>query len=620
MMVLMAVIVKAQSAATVPADATIESDWVCSFVMHSTQGNETVSEKMEVAFSGTDVYFNLPNPITGSTWIKGTIADGKATFAKGQYIGNYSGNVYMVGLNTEGLCDLVFNYEPGQIFSIADMQLVLTSSTTSTDNSAWAYYTDMIVEKGGEVQGEQWNISYTMHYMDPSGNEQTESGSEPVDVSINGTSIVIGFPNPLSGTSQITGTFNGSTATFPIQKMGEYAGESFYLVGENENGLCDVVFNYNSATETFTLADMYLLLNTSTTKKSAWYYFTVATISKGIAPQPQEEEEQLVELPAGLTAQDYVYTAKSIIYAPDRTIDHMENVTWPVKVAFEGNTAVYIRGLAKEQPLSWVKGNISTGYWDEGIVTFPAGQYLGKLLNYSLYFMGKYMGTFGDAYLELDGQVLKNRGMLYINTSKTEEAPLGVYANNNMKRITLKPATPAKPIIEQVMDYNAAEGYAPIMLTIPTADTDSTIIAPSRLGYRIVTEKNGVQQIYTFTRAKYEDLPEQEMTVIPYELATGYNFFYGGSLLFICDNLQDNDRMGVQSVYTVGSETRESEIAWYSFDGTDGLQPATAAAVRVESETYTDLQGRAVTASARGLVIRTQRMADGTVRTTKVMK
>ena len=615
MAVLAAAVMNAQTTASLPEDATVEDDWLCSFVMHSSGGDETVSEPMQVAFSGQDVYFNLPNPVSGNAWVKGTIADGMAVFGAGQYLGNYSGAVYMVGQNADGLCDVVFGYDAEkQLFTLADMQVVLSASATSID--AWAYYTGMTVAKGGTAATEQWTFSYTMHYQGSTG-EQTDTDSEPIEVTINGSEVAFRLPNPLNGAAWISGTSDGTTVTFAQgQQMGTYAGAPFYLSGMNSEGLCDVVFNYDEEHQRFTLGDMYLLINSSTTAAQPYCYFSSITIAKGAAPQT--DDDQLVELPEGLTATDYVYTAKSVVYDQQGNVDHMENVARPVKVAMTG-TEVYIRGLSEELPLAWVKGTVSTGSWDEKIVTFGKGQYLGQFVNYKLYLMGKYYGTFGDAYLELDGQQLKNRGYLYINTSKTQEAPLDVYANNQMKLLTPVAATPAAPTIEQYAGFNADEGYAPLMLTIPTTDVDGNVIAPSRLGFRLITEKDGEQHVYTFTREHYEDLPEQQMTVIPFELATGYNFYYGGSLLFVCDNLETNDRLGVQSVYTVGSTTHESATAWHTFAGTDAIATTTGNST-VVSETLTDLQGRRVPSSAHGILISRRQMADGTVTTTKVLR
>lgn len=601
LLALLAVVCLQAQTVTPPNDATIEDDWMCSFVMHSTNGDETVSEMMKVAFSGTDVYFHLPNPIAGNTWVKGTLSNNVATFAKGQYLGNYQGAVYMVGQDEQGICDVVFGYdEVKQAFILGDMQVVLNSSATAIgNNTAWAYYMGMTVVKGGEVQGDTWTFSYTMHYLDNLGNEQTESGNETMDVVINGDDLSFNFPNPLNGAAWITGTLDGSVATFPKgQQMGTYGGSPFYLAGQDENGLCDVVFNYDASKQVFTLGDMYLLINSSKTQSSPWCYFSKATISKGTAVV--DEPDELVELPEGLTARDYVYTAKSVIYDQTGAIDHMEDVARPVKVAFNGSDEVYVRGLCEELPLAWVKGTVSTGSWDEKIVTFAAGQYLGKFTGYSLYLMGKYMNVFGDAYLELDGDEMKNRGFFYINTSKQTEAPLDVYANNAVKKLTVKAAVPAAPAIYQYINYNNEEGYAPLMLDIPTTDTAGNVIAPSLLGFRIVTEKGGEQQPYTFTKSKYTDLPEEELSVIPYELATGYNFYYGGSLVFLNDNLEDNDRFGVQSVYTAGGKTNVSEIAWFQFE-TQGVNTVESAEQRVDG--CYDLSGRRVAKPTKGLYI-----------------
>ena len=132
--VMTAVFAQAQ-AITVPADATVENDWVTTFVMHSSSGEETVSEYMQVAFRGSDVYFNLPNPIAGNTWVKGTLGETTATFAKGQYLGDYSGAVYMVGQNTDGICDVEFVYNAdSHVFMLNDMQIVLSSSATAIED------------------------------------------------------------------------------------------------------------------------------------------------------------------------------------------------------------------------------------------------------------------------------------------------------------------------------------------------------------------------------------------------------------------------------------------------------------------------------------------------------
>jgi hypothetical protein len=609
--VLMTVSVAAQKAVTLPDDAIVENDWVATFVMHSSSGDESVSESMEVAFCGSDVYFNLPNPITGNTWVKGTLSDGVATFASGQYIGNYMGSVYMLGQDAAGVCDLAFGYdETRQAFTLLDMQLVLSAKAAAID--AWAYYTGMTVAKKGSAVADQWTMSYTMHYMGQSG-EQTESGTEPVEVVINGDEVAFNFPNPLNGKAWIKGTLNGTVATFPKgQQMGTYDGEPFYLVGQDATGLCDVVFNYDSKNNVFTLGDMYLLINSSVTLSQPWCYFSKATITLG-AVTPEEEEDTVV-VPEDLTAQDYLFRATNIIYDSQGRFDHNETVQWPIKVGFH-NDDVYMRGLCQFLPLAWVKGTN-----DEGYVTFAGGQFMGKA-PMPVYFCGMQYNQMSNVEFEMDAtrQSLKGKSYIYINSSKTQLAPYDVYAGINITRLTAKAATPAAPVIERYQQYQPGEGYAALMLTIPTLDVEGNVLAPSHLGYRLFTEKDGQQQVYTFTNDKYIDLPESSMTVIPYDLATGYNFLMFGSLVYINDNLESNDRLGVQSVYTVSGKEYVSDIAWMSFGESSAID-APVSGLRVESVTLTDLQGRRVSPSTHGLLIQTERLSDGTVRSKKVMK
>jgi hypothetical protein len=51
----------------------------------------------------------------------------------------------------------------------------------------------------------------------------------------------------------------------------------------------------------------------------------------------------------------------------------------------------------------------------------------------------------------------------------------------------------------------------------------------------------------------------------------------------------------------------------------DDVSP-TQRSIRVESVTFTDLQGRKASPSTHGLLIKTERLSDGTVRSTKVLR
>lgn len=610
LMALVAAVTVQAQAVTLPSDATVEDDWVCSFVMHDTEGEKNVSEKMSVAFSGNDVYFNLPNPVAGNTWIKGTMEEGKATFLKGQYLGNYGGAVYMVGQNEQGICDLVFGYNAEtHVFTLDNMQLVLSGSATTID--AWGYYTGMTVVKGTEAQGDAWSIAYTMHYQDDNGKELTDSGTESVEVVIDGNDVAINFPNPLNGAGWIHGTINGNVATFAQgQEMGTYGGSPFYLAGQNENGLCDVVFNYDAEQGVFTLGDMYLLINSSTTATAPWCYFSKATITKGGAAVEKPKEDP-VTLPAGLTPQRYTFDARDVIYDTDGSMLRMDYVNRPVQVAFDNtNKAVYVQGLCDFLPEAWVKGTI-----DDDQVVFAKGQFVGEVYGQSVYLMGKTYGSLSDITFNYTNGEMKQGGYVIFNSTKTTEAPFTVYAGANIVKFVEKAAKPSAPQM-RYQNYNTDEGYAALMYNIPlTSEDGKTALAEEKLSYRIYTEKGGAQTVYTFTQDKYKNLPEASMTDIPVTFDDGYDFQSG--VVFLNDNLDSNDRIGIQSVYKGGGEENVSEITWYQLSA---ASINNIKGVEVVSETFTDLQGRRVSQNASGLIIKTQRLSDGTVRSMKVMK
>jgi hypothetical protein len=208
-----------------------------------------------------------------------------------------------------------------------------------------------------------------------------------------------------------------------------------------------------------------------------------------------------------------------------------------------------------------------------------------------------------------------------INSSKTQLAPFMVLAGVSITKYVERAATPAAPTVTRYQPYVASEGYSVLMLDVPVTDVEGNALATDKLGYRLYTVTGDVQSDYVFTKDKYVNLPEPTLTVIPYDFSDGYDFYKGGSCIYVADDLSRYNRVGVQSVYTAAGETRQSEISWYQFEaGTDGVAAADKAATTVVSETLTDLQGRPASSTHHGLLIKTQRLSDGTVRTQKVMR
>jgi len=619
-----AVALTGKAQVTVPADATTES-WMCSFVMHSNtaQGETTerVSETMDVAFSGQDVYFNLPNPISGNTWVKGAVSGTTATFASGQLLGNYGGNVYMVGQDEQGLCDLVFNYDADRgRFTLSNMQLVLSASATSID--AWAYYTDLTVSKGGEVQNEDGTVAppadavvedwtLTCRNVNPSNESQYEDVAEPVQVAFSGDQIYIQGLCPASG--WLKGTVSDGKAVFAArQYLGTAQGYAFYAIGFEGEDAIDIVFSYDAErgvlqTDSYILmisADDYVIME-----------LTNVALNRSDGTTPTEE---LVTPPADLVTSEYVLKATSVQYNADGSIASMEPVQWNVRVGFSGKE-VYVQGLCNSfMPTAWVKGVL-----DDGDVTFANGQFLGahpQLPSMKFYFCSTHYQEITDMVMEYNSQEGTLRGYGYymlINSEKNVQAPYEVYVGITISRVSLAPATPATPEVAGYEAYYEQEGLARVFFNLPTTDVDGNAIDRGRMSYRVYYQTTGSEPaVYTFSAPLYENLTES-MTEVPYFFSDGWDFFLGGTAVYLYES-QSWQRIGVQTVYTVPGSTTESAVAWLDIS-TQGIADTSSAGATVVSEQCFDLQGRPVSAaSARGLVVRQQRLSDGTVRTVKM--
>lgn len=606
----------------VPEDATIES-WVCSFVMHyyddGGEEMENVSEAMDIAFSGTDVYFNLPNPIAGNTWVKGTIADNTATFAKGQLLGNYGGSkVYMVGQDEQGICDLVFSYNDEQgRFVISNMQLVLSASATSID--AWAYYTDMVVSRGGDIVQEDGTVAppadaiveeWTLNCrnVNPNNEAQYEEISEAVKVAFSADQIYIYGLCPANG--WLKGVAANGYATFAARQfLGTAEGYKFYAIGYEGNDAIDIVFNYDDEQGILSTASYILMINEA---DQPLMELTNVVITRGNTA----EEEQPVEAPAGLATSEYVFKATSITYEQDGSIASMEPAQWNVRIGFTGND-VYVQGFCPQLfPLAWVKGHL-----DEDDVTFANGQFYGshpQLPSMKFYFGSMYFQSLTDmvmAYDKVNGTMQGGAYYLLLNSEKNKLAPYEVYAGVTISRVRQTAAIPATPRVTGYEALYSEAGYARVFFELPTTDVDGNAIDRSLMSYKLYYQKDGKQQPYVFTPSLYKNLTE-DMEAVPYFHADGWDFYLGGSAVYLYES-QQWQKIGVQTIYKVGNKTNESPIAWLDIQ-TQGIADADVSA-DVVSQTYTDLQGRPATASNRGIVICTQRLSNGTVRVRKIL-
>ncbi len=605
-----------------PSTADIET-WTISYTFVYDNTSTPDSESMKVAFDGADVYFNFPNPINGNKWMKGTIADNKATFAQGQLIGTYGGSsIYYAGLNESGLCDIVFTYDAEkQIFTLSNMWLLYNASLTESKPAAYLASATVTKEAPTPTPGggstppstaeiEDWTISYTFVY-----DGSSTPDSETMQVAIDGTDVYFNFPNPINGNKWMRGTILNGKATFPKgQLVGSYSGSDIYYVGLDENGLCDIVFNYDATKQTFTLGDMYLVLNSSTTQISALAYFSAATVTKE-APKPLE----VVTPPDNLKTSEYAFSATRISIDPMTQKWIQESVRYNVNMGFVGKD-VYLQGLCRELPTSWIKGSYDAS---DGEITFPSGQYYGKY-HFDMFFAGATYPTTNpiwkdevEFFYNTTSHTYSTSALLTLNSSATELNPYEFYAGSKLTKIEEKTATPAKPSVMRYVAYTNADSPGFMSFNIPTLSTTGDDLLTAKLGYQLFVEKSGTRSVYTFEKSIYTKLNE-DMTIVPYNFSDSWDFYLGGTGIYFYEDLKDATLIGIQSVYTGGGAGNRSELLWFDPATINGISSTKDS--QPVRETYTDLQGRTVPADAKGLLLKTIHMSDGTQKTFKVVK
>ena len=241
---------------TPPETATVETYYTISgnFYIYGNQQWEDATADMptiKVAFDGSDIYIQGLAFWFKEAWIKGTIADGKATFTSGQYLGadNY-GKEYLVG-SEDGhtVTDIVFNYDSTEGTLTATNEYIFENGKTDAV-SAYTFWNKPTFSKTPPPAPEVVTVpetlvaeEYAVSYTDFDGHAAGSS----VKVGFDGTDVYIqGFCATLPD-AWIKGTMDGNTITFA---GGQYYGKYYsYELFLQDN---DVVFTYDEANNTLT--------------------------------------------------------------------------------------------------------------------------------------------------------------------------------------------------------------------------------------------------------------------------------------------------------------------------------------------------------------------------------
>lgn len=330
--------------------------------------------------------------------------------------------------------------------------------------------------------------------------------------------------------------------------------------------------------------------------------------------------DKAVEKPEGLDFSTYTLSYTTLDNTPDTLV---------AKVAFDGNK-VY---------LSDIYPNIGTcvvGTRDGNTVTFPSKQYLGGNDYYQshLYFMGVtktqvydpvYEETY-DGYVLNDkvtftlgdGNVLTSDSAYAINAGNSDIYYIQDFASPVLTPFVATPATPIAPYgVDADLSNEPTSGYNYASFFMDKRDVEGNFIDPARLSYQLVTTDPDGKNMepYTFYADTYRGLAN-DTTLMPYNFTNGssiqgsynqrniilYDEFYGG--------------LGVRSAYTVGDDTRYSDMVWIVPAGISGVNAGKA----VKRVDYYDVAGRHLADPISGFYIQSVTYADGTVKNTKLLK
>lgn len=373
----------------------------------------------------------------------------------------------------------------------------------------------------------------------------------------------------------------------------------------------DMTYTFNVAEDgTLTSADPELLLGLCVENpynEGEWVWKGFGDYNITMRPVTAEN----TGLPEGLTAEDWVWQS------PGETAAF-------VGVAIQDND-IYISGLDRDLPDTWVKGTIANGK-----ATFPSGQYLGPDFEtfYYHYLCGCKLTQRADpetgefnTYAEMtdnivftydaEKKLLTLEGEYMTNGSATQLCPLSGYGEVTVMLQKRNPlAAPAAPFdLLLRSDYGA---YA-IDFQIPNVDVDDNIIKTSNLYYEITAD----DQVVTFTLYT-PDWDSYTTELVPYSYDDQMDFWAQESyrsVYIYADEPQKS--VSVRSVYiNENGDKLYSEPCVYEVSGVENV---TANRQPVSTQWF-DLQGRPATDSARGISIRVTTYSDGSVSRSKVVR
>lgn len=324
--------------------------------------------------------------------------------------------------------------------------------------------------------------------------------------------------------------------------------------------------------------------------------------------KPFDLSTEFTEIPATATVSEYVYTGNS---------SFSSTVAQKGRVAVDGDD-YYFDSLLPEMGNVWVKGT------REGQrITLQNDQYLGNGLGYYLYYNGVERTKYNELYgnwdimqtdltmtVGRDGSITVDNGSKAFPGAYTAVGYLYYYVQNMRLAPYNGPvvAAPEPPSEIELYDQYNDYGVFCLVFRLSNLKTDGTFLDPDCLSYRIWLD----DEPYTFRKRQYPNI-DSDMELVPY----GYTDRRGDEYAdIVCRDINWNvvnlredmfERVGVQTVYTVGDETRYSPILYIGLDGRTSTVYPEGIDNAICDDAFPlpvyDLSGRPVRSSVKGIVI-----------------
>lgn len=243
---------------------------------------------LNVGYDGKDVYVQGLYPAFPNAWIKGTIADGKATFKTPQYIGNYHGlyNMYIAGVEPvkEELCALVMNYDAAShtFTTTDDCWFIVQAGETNVlpmmllDAVSIAPYSTPALDYSDLALPAELTDAVRPYSLSAINADDNSTVTRNVNVAISGREVYIQGLSTYFPNAWVRGTIgeSGITVFQRNQHMGKMEGYEAYDIwlgaGDTMSGEMlygNFLLIYDAAKGTFTQPEInYLAINASTTK------------------------------------------------------------------------------------------------------------------------------------------------------------------------------------------------------------------------------------------------------------------------------------------------------------------------------------------------------------------